>query len=184
MQGLQRQRWLKILLGALPMLAMMIVIFIFSGSMGGESSEQSNAVGKWVLGILGIEIPPGQTASDVPILWGLTIRKFAHIFLSWRERIFVYGNVADGESPAAETCVVRRRSAADFFCVRVPGRVASVIRCRTKRENGRCRNRCDRVYYGGSDMCGDMVSDAPDLREEIGTSTSGEFAPIKDFFNT
>lgn len=81
MQGLQRQRWLNILLGALPMLAMMIVIFIFSGSMGGESSEQSNAVGEWVLGILGIEIPPGQTASDVPILWGLTIRKFAHIFL-------------------------------------------------------------------------------------------------------
>lgn len=33
-------------------------------------------------------------------------------------------------------------------------------------------------------MCGDMVSDAPDLRKEIGTSTSGEFAPIKDFFNT
>lgn len=109
---------------------------------------------------------------------------YIFVFLPWRERIFVYGNVADGKSPAAETCVVRRRSAADFFCVRVPGRVASVIRCRTKRENGRCRNRCDRVYYGGSDMCGDMVSDAPDLRKEIGTSTSGEFAPIKDFFNT
>lgn len=46
---------------------------------------------------------------------------YIFVFLPWRERVFVYGNVADGESPAAETCVVRRRSAADFFCVRVPG---------------------------------------------------------------
>ena len=72
---------LRFLIGILPMLAVMIVIFIFSHRAGDASSEQSNAVGKWVLGILGIEIPPGQTASDVPILWGLTIRKFAHIFL-------------------------------------------------------------------------------------------------------
>lgn len=72
---------LRFLIGILPMLAVMVVIFVFSQRAGDVSSEQSNAVGKWVLGILGIEIPPGQTASDVPILWGLTIRKFAHIFL-------------------------------------------------------------------------------------------------------
>lgn len=81
MRGEGKRRWLKILLGAFLMIGMMIVIFIFSHRAGSDSSEQSNAVGEWILGILGIEIPPGQAASDVPILWGLTIRKFAHIFL-------------------------------------------------------------------------------------------------------
>ena len=68
------------LLATLPMLAVMVVIFVFSQRAGDVSSEQSNAVGEWVLGILGIEIPPGQSASDVDIIWGFTIRKCAHIF--------------------------------------------------------------------------------------------------------
>lgn len=81
---MQRQAkcpWLKILLSALPMVAVMVVIFIFSGSAGGMSSAQSNAVGEWLLGALGIEIPPGQSASDVDIFWGFTVRKCAHVFL-------------------------------------------------------------------------------------------------------
>lgn len=81
MQREAKCRWLKILLAALPMVAVMVVIFVFSGSAGGMSSAQSNAVGEWVLGILGIEIPPGQSASDVDIIWGFTIRKCAHVFL-------------------------------------------------------------------------------------------------------
>lgn len=76
-----QSRWIKILLATLPMLAVMVVIFVFSHRAGDASSEQSNAVGEWVLGILGIEIPPGQSASDVDIFWGFTIRKCAHIFL-------------------------------------------------------------------------------------------------------
>ncbi len=72
---------LRFLIGILPMLAVMVVIFVFSQRAGDVSSEQSNAVGEWVLGILGIEIPPGQSASDVDIFWGFTIRKCAHIFL-------------------------------------------------------------------------------------------------------
>ena len=81
MQREAKCRWLKILLAALPMVAAMVVIFVFSGSAGGMSSAQSNAVGEWLLGVLGIEIPPGQSASDVDIFWGFTVRKCAHVFL-------------------------------------------------------------------------------------------------------
>ena len=71
----------KILLSILPMLAVMVGIFLFSGQQGEASAGVSNGVGEWFLGILGIEIPPGMSASNVPILFGLTIRKLAHIFL-------------------------------------------------------------------------------------------------------
>ena len=81
MQREAKCRWLKTLLAALPMVAVMVVIFVFSGSAGGMSSAQSNAVGEWLLGVLGIEIPPGQSASDVDIFWGFTVRKCAHVFL-------------------------------------------------------------------------------------------------------
>ena len=69
------------LLSILPMLAVMVGIFLFSGQQGEASAGVSNGVGEWFLGILGIEIPPGMSASNVPILFGLTIRKLAHIFL-------------------------------------------------------------------------------------------------------
>ena len=81
MQRKAKCRWLKILLAALPMVAVMVVIFVFSGSAGGMSSAQSNAVGEWLLGVLGIEIPAGQSASDVDIFWGFTVRECAHVFL-------------------------------------------------------------------------------------------------------
>lgn len=71
----------KILLSALPMIAVMVGIFLFSGQQGEASAGVSNGVGEWLLGILGIEIPPGMSASNVPIVFGLTIRKLAHIFL-------------------------------------------------------------------------------------------------------
>ena len=63
------------------MLAVMIGIFLFSGQQGEASAGVSNGVGEWLLGILGIGIPPGMSASNVPILFGFTIRKLAHIFL-------------------------------------------------------------------------------------------------------
>lgn len=63
------------------MLAVMVVIFLFSGQQGTESAGVSNGVGEWLLGVLGIEIPPGMSASRVPIILGLNIRKLAHIFL-------------------------------------------------------------------------------------------------------
>ena len=71
----------RLLLSILPMLAVMVAIFLFSGQQGEASAGISNGVGEWLLGILGIEIPPGMSASNVPILFGLTIRKLAHIFL-------------------------------------------------------------------------------------------------------
>ena len=63
------------------MLAVMVVIFLFSGQQGEASAGVSNGVGEWLLGVLGIEIPPGMSASNVPIIFGLTVRKLAHIFL-------------------------------------------------------------------------------------------------------
>ena len=73
--------FLRPLLSALPMIAVMVGIFLFSGQPGEASAGVSNGVGEWLLGILGIEIPPGMSASNVPIVFGLTIRKLAHIFL-------------------------------------------------------------------------------------------------------
>lgn len=75
-----KNSYLRLLL-SLPMLAVMVGIFLFSGQPGEASAGVSNGVGEWLLGILGIEIPPGMSASNVPILSGLTIRKLAHIFL-------------------------------------------------------------------------------------------------------
>lgn len=75
------RKTVKTLLSALPMVAVMVVIFLFSGQQGEASAGASNGVGEWLLGILGIEIPPGMAASNVPIVFGLTIRKLAHIFL-------------------------------------------------------------------------------------------------------
>lgn len=71
----------RLFLSSLPMLAVMVVIFLFSGQQGEVSAGTSNGVGEWLLGILGIEIPPGMSASRVPIIFGLNIRKLAHIFL-------------------------------------------------------------------------------------------------------
>ena len=72
--------FLRLLL-SLPMLTVMVGIFLFSGQRGEASAGVSNGVGEWLLGVLGIEIPPGMSASNVPIVFGLTIRKLAHIFL-------------------------------------------------------------------------------------------------------
>lgn len=79
--GMSLNRKIKIALSAALTVAVMVTIFIFSSQPGGVSSGASNGVGAWVLGILGIEIPPGQTASDVVIFAGLKIRNLAHIFL-------------------------------------------------------------------------------------------------------
>lgn len=75
------QRKIKIFLSAAAALAVMAAIFAFSAQDGGESSGVSNGFGAWVLGVLGIEIPPGQTASQVVVFAGLKIRNLAHIFL-------------------------------------------------------------------------------------------------------
>ena len=75
------KRTVKITLSAALTAAVMIAIFIFSAQSGGQSSGASNGVGAWLLGILGIDVPPGQSPSSVQILFGFTVRKLAHIFL-------------------------------------------------------------------------------------------------------
>ena len=69
------------MLSAATTVAVMAVIFIFSSQNGNISSGVSNGFGAWVLGVLGIDIPPGQTASEVVIVFGLRIRNLAHMFL-------------------------------------------------------------------------------------------------------
>lgn len=57
------------------------MIFIFSSQNGETSSKQSDAIGEWIVSVLDIEVPSGETASSVPILFGLNIRNCAHMFL-------------------------------------------------------------------------------------------------------
>ena len=66
--------------GALA-LGVMIVIFIFSHQTGATSSQASNGVGKFILSLLGVTVPEGQSPSSVVLFWGLTVRSLAHIFL-------------------------------------------------------------------------------------------------------
>lgn len=63
------------------MLAVMVIIFVFSNQNGEASSEQSNFIGELIVSALGIEVPDGKTASDVDIVFGFNIRNCAHIFL-------------------------------------------------------------------------------------------------------
>lgn len=72
---------LKILLSALPMVVMMVVIFVMSHQAGVESAGTSEGIGKFIVEILDIEVPPDLTPSTVAIFFGLNIRKLAHIFL-------------------------------------------------------------------------------------------------------
>lgn len=69
----------KILISAVLMFAVMAMIFVFSGQDGDTSSNTSNSVAEYVIDILGIEVPEGHTPSTVPIIFGLSIRKIAHI---------------------------------------------------------------------------------------------------------
>ena len=63
------------------MCGVMALIFVFSAQTGVLSSASSNSVGNLILKLLGIEIPAGQTASSVNIVFGLNIRKLAHVFV-------------------------------------------------------------------------------------------------------
>lgn len=59
----------------------MVTIFVMSHQPGTESAGTSEGVADLILEILGIEVPPGASASDIPIIFGFNIRKLAHIFL-------------------------------------------------------------------------------------------------------
>ena len=71
----------KISIAAALTLAVAAAIFVMSSQTGGQSTGASNGFGEWALGLLGIRIPEGQTASDVVLFAGLKIRNLAHIFL-------------------------------------------------------------------------------------------------------
>ena len=75
------RQWLKAAAAAIPMIAVMAAIFALSHQAGTESAETSSGVAEWIVGLLGMEVPPGMSASDVSIVFGLNIRKLAHVFL-------------------------------------------------------------------------------------------------------
>lgn len=72
---------IKIILSSILVVAVMVTIFIFSSQNGDSSSSASDGFGELVLDMLDIEVPAGQTASDVEIFAGFKIRNFAHMFL-------------------------------------------------------------------------------------------------------
>ena len=74
-------RWVKVVLAAVPMVVMMVVIFLMSHQAGVESTGMSEGVEEFIVEILDIEVPPDLTPSTVPIIFGLNVRKLAHIFL-------------------------------------------------------------------------------------------------------
>lgn len=78
---LSKSQTIKICVSAALTIAVMVIIFVMSSQTGGQSTGASNGFGEWVLGVLGIDVPPGQTASDVVIFAGFRIRNLAHIFL-------------------------------------------------------------------------------------------------------
>ena len=70
-----------VFISTVAMISVMAVIFFFSGQQGSDSFEASNSMGAFILQLFGIKIPEGQDPNSVPILFGLTIRNCAHIFL-------------------------------------------------------------------------------------------------------
>ena len=72
---------IKVVLTAIAMIAVMAIIFSFSGQNFEKSSSTSDSVADVVVDILDKEVPPGETSSTVPIAFGLNTRKLAHVFL-------------------------------------------------------------------------------------------------------
>lgn len=67
---IQKSQWIW----AILMLAVMVVIFRFSGQSGEISHGVSNQLAVWLFHMVGVEDP-----SAVKLLFGFTIRKWAHI---------------------------------------------------------------------------------------------------------
>jgi VanZ family protein len=55
-------------------------IFFFSSQSGSQSVALSDKVALFLFGIFKIQVPSGKSPSQIPFLWGLTVRKCAHIF--------------------------------------------------------------------------------------------------------
>ena len=72
---------IKTVISAIAMVAVMVIIFTFSGQNSAKSSNVSDSISDVVVDILDKEVPPGQSSSSVPIVFGFTTRKLAHIFL-------------------------------------------------------------------------------------------------------
>lgn len=85
---------LFIILSTVAMVSVMATIFFFSGQEGGASSEASHSTGGFLFRFLGIKVLEGQSPDSVPILFGLTIRNCAHVFIFFWFGITAYLFVA------------------------------------------------------------------------------------------
>lgn len=77
----KKRELIPALLFAAMAVGVMITVFVFSGQEGETSSAASNSTGSFILELLHIEVPEGQSPSTVPIVFGFTVRNLAHIFL-------------------------------------------------------------------------------------------------------
>lgn len=81
MANSKRIQIIKTVLSSIAMIAVMVIIFTFSGQDSATSSGVSDSVADVVVDILDKEVPSGQTSSTVPIIFGLNTRNLAHVFL-------------------------------------------------------------------------------------------------------
>ena len=81
MTKVEKIQIVKTVISAIAMIAVMVIIFNFSSQDSAKSSSVSDSVSDIVVDILDKEVPPEQTSSSVPIVFGLTTRKLAHVFL-------------------------------------------------------------------------------------------------------
>ena len=79
-----------VLFRRIMMIAVMIVIFFFSR----QSGSASRAISRMVAGLLGIKPSAGMTDIDtVPLMMGLNIRKYGHIFIFLLMGFFTFFSV-------------------------------------------------------------------------------------------
>lgn len=81
MTKIKKIQIIKTVISAIAMVAVMVIIFTFSHQDSAKSTSVSDSVSDIVVDILDKEVPPGQSSSSVPIIFGLTTRKLAHVFL-------------------------------------------------------------------------------------------------------
>lgn len=76
------------------LITMMVIIFIFSNQDGNQSTNLSNFFAR----IFNIYGDQGTEPSAIKLLFGLTIRKYAHIFVYFLLGMFAFGSLYEKEN--------------------------------------------------------------------------------------
>lgn len=76
-----KKKIINIVISACFMLMVMIVIFIFSSHATTETMNDRNFVGDIIVNLFHINVPEGESAGTVAIIFGLAVGELAHIFI-------------------------------------------------------------------------------------------------------